>query len=353
MNGTTEQTATSAHPVLPAADRYRDDPLLESWLRRMLPPTFVQGEGIANGDRQHARHARIEQVADAYLLHSSPDAGAWAIVAEARPTVECMWRSVHAASIMRRSLTVARSFGAGDASSRQSCAESAAGTDTLAALEAENWGAFLAAFLLVEMDGRLEGGEIDEQQRALLHLAAPVVALAAARQAVAVTSEVIATLGGAVQTRETGLAQLLHDALELASQAAVPRAPALDTLLAAELHDGLAALMGRASACLRGLKEPRLVAAARVAVGALERAALWLESGKDHEVLQAGARRLALTFARGLELALLCEHAQWMMDHSADRRGFAAALRFSRLPVDLVHEVDLGLDRALLAEPGK
>lgn len=325
MNGTTGQTAALGRPALPAADRLRDDPLLESWLRRVS-----------------RRHAGVEQFANAYLLHASPDADAWRAVADGRPVVACTWRSVQAASIMRRSLAIARS-----------CEASAARIDTRAALEAEHWGAFLAAFLLVELGGRLDDGEFDEQQRALLLMAAPVVALATARQAVAVVGEAIETLGGAVQAGPTGLTQLLHDALALATQAGVPHAPALDTLLATELHGGLAALLGRASACLRGLKEPRLVAAARAAVGALERAALWLESGKDHEVLQAGARRLALTFARGLELALLCEHAQWMMDHGGDRRGFAAALRFSRLPVDLVHELDLGMDRELLAPAGE
>ena len=65
-------------------------------------------------------------------------------------------------------------------------------------------------------------------------------------------------------------------------------------------------------------------------------------------MLQAGARRLAMTLARALQLALLCEHAQWMLDNERDPRGRAAALRFSRLPVDLMHETDPGLDRELL-----
>ena len=55
-----------------------------------------------------------------------------------------------------------------------------------------------------------------------------------------------------------------------------------------------------------------------------------------------------MTLARALQLALLCEHAQWLLDQRGDRRGYAAALRFSRLPVDLVHEVDPALDRLLL-----
>jgi hypothetical protein len=100
---------------------------------------------------------------------------------------------------------------------------------------------------------------------------------------------------------------------------------------------------------MRPLTEPRLVAAGKQAIAALERAALWLESGQDREVLQAGARRLALTVARALELALLCEHSQWLLDHGGDRRGYAAALRFARLPVDLMVEVDPELDALLLS----
>ncbi|MGB5104475.1 MAG: hypothetical protein WBO04_14325 [Steroidobacteraceae bacterium] len=308
-----------------------DDPLLESWLRR---------------------YPRIAPLADTYVAYSTPDAATWPSVVEPSPMDDCVRCSVHAAAIMRRCLAIARWPAAGGTWAGESSGASPRRTDTLAALEAEAWGAFLAAFLTVESSDRLGRGETDGQARALLHMAAPVVALANARQAVAITAAAIEASGEAVLSGEATLEGLLREALGLARRAGGLRALELDTLLPSELHAGLAALMGRASACLRGLTEPRLVAASRVAVGALERATLWLESGKDHEVLQAGAARLAVTFARGLELALLCEHAQWMMDHGGDRRGFAAALRFSRLPVDQVHEVDLELDRALLAPTG-
>jgi len=308
------------------------DPLLESWTRR---------------------HPRIARLADSYLAHSSPDLAGWPSIAGSSAMVDCASRSVHAAAIMRRCLTFARFRGGGGMRADGTVVDSPRRTDTLAALEAEAWGAFLAAFVTVELSDRLVRGEIDEQQGALLHLAAPVVALATARQSVAVAAAVVAESCEAPQLADTWLDGQLREALGLAGHAGMPRALELDALPSSELHAGLAALMGRASACLRGLTEPRLVAASRVATGALERATLWLESGKDHAVLQAGAPRLAMTLARGLELALVCEHAQWMMDHGGDRRGFAAALRFSRLPVDQVHEVDLELDRALLAEPGR
>ena len=329
-----------------------DDPLLGSWLRRALPPATNTG-GVASADgRRSGRQARTEQLAMACALHSSMDATAWPPATEPIHAVDCMWNSVRAVSIMRRSLALARSRDAQPESPGGPPDNRSPHTDMLAALEAETWGAFLLAFLVVELNGRLESGEIDGQQRALLRLVAPVAALGTGRQAVTVAGEAIMAPGENAQPEDTGLSQLLRDALGLAKCAGGPAVLVLEDARQADLHDGLAALMGRTSGCLRGLKEPRLIAAGRQAVAALERAALWLESGKDRKVLQAGSRRLAMTLARGLELALLCEHAQWMLDHDDDRRGFAAALRYSRLPVDLVHEVDVEMDGVLLAPPG-
>ena len=258
------------------------------------------------------------------------------------------WNSVCAVSFMRRGLALARSYAGRREAFGAPLARQPLHADTLAALEAETWGAFLMTFLLVELAGRAESGEIDEQQRALLRLVTPLTKLVTGKQAVAVLSEVIEGFGGAGYVEDTGLPQLLRDAQVLPIWEGTTNVLSLDALLRSDLHAGLAALLGRASGCLRALSEPRLVAAGRQAVGALERAALWLESGHDREILQAGARRLALTLARALQLVLLCEHAQWLLDHGGDRRGYAAALRYARLPVDLMHEVDPQLDALLL-----
>jgi alkylation response protein AidB-like acyl-CoA dehydrogenase len=259
-----------------------------------------------------------------------------------------MWNSVCAVAFMRRGLALARAYAAQREAFGQPLANLPLHADTLAGLEAETWGAFLMTFLLVELNGRQERGEIDGEQRALLRLLTPLTKLVTGKQAVAVVSEVVESFGGAGYVEDTGLPQLLRDTHVLPIWEGTTNVLSLDALLRSDLHSGLAALMGRASACLRNVSQPRLTAAARQAVGAMERAALWLESGRDPEVVQAGARRLALTLARALQLVLLCEHAQWLIDHERDTRGMAAALRFSRLPVDLMHEVDPALDRELL-----
>jgi alkylation response protein AidB-like acyl-CoA dehydrogenase len=259
-----------------------------------------------------------------------------------------MWNSVCAVAFMRRGLALARSFASRREAFGQPLSRQPLHVDTLAALEAEAWGAFLLTFLLVELNGRQERGEIDPEQRALLRLVTPLTKLITGKQAVAVVSEVVESFGGAGYVEDTGLPQLLRDAQVLPIWEGTTNVLSLDALLRADLHAGLAALIGRASSCVRGLTEPRLVAAGRQATAALERSALRLESGHDPEFMQAGARRLAMTLARSLQLALLCEQAQWMLDHGGDRRGYAAALRFSRLPVDLMHEFDPELDRLLL-----
>jgi alkylation response protein AidB-like acyl-CoA dehydrogenase len=259
-----------------------------------------------------------------------------------------MWNSVCAVAFMRRGLALARAYAAKREAFGQPLANLPLHVDTLAGLEAETWGAFLMTFLLVELNGRRERGEIDAEQAALLRLLTPLTKLVTGKQAVSVVTEVVESFGGAGYIEDTGLPLLLRDTHVLPIWEGTTNVLSLDALLRSDLHAGLAALMGRASACLRSVQQPRMQAAARQAVAAMERAALWLEAGQDPEILQAGARRLAMTLARSLQLVLLCEHAQWLLDREQDGRGMAAALRFSRLPVDLMHEVDPALDRQLL-----
>jgi hypothetical protein len=54
--------------------------------------------------------------------------------------------------------------------------------------------------------------------------------------------------------------------------------------------------------------------------------------------LEAGARRLAMTLGRSLELALLTGHAQWCLDHGHGQRTAAAARRFALSGVDLISD---------------
>ena len=216
-------------------------------------------------------------------------------------------------------------------------------------MEAETWGAFLMTFLLVELAGRQERGEIDDGAARAPPAVTPLTKLVTGKQAVAVVSEAIESFGGAGYVEDTGLPGLLRDTQVLPIWEGTTNVLSLDALLRSDLHararraDGpgvqLRALAQGAAARGGGTRRGGRASSARRCGSSPDRTA---------RCCRPGARRLAMTLARSLQLVLLCEHAQWMMDRHGDRRGYAAAMRYSRLPVDLMHEVDPALDRALL-----
>jgi alkylation response protein AidB-like acyl-CoA dehydrogenase len=258
------------------------------------------------------------------------------------------WNSVTSVAFMRRGLMLARSY------ARQRRAFGAAleqlplHVDTLAGLEAETRGAFLLAFELVELMGRLESGEIDEQQRALLRLITPIAKLLTAKQAVDVVGECIEAFGGAGYVEDTGLPALLRDTHVLPIWEGTTNVLSLDALLRSELARGLPALRARLEQCVHGLREPGLAAPAEKALAALAHAEHSVREYKDARRAQSNARRFAMTLGRALELALLVEHADWEAAALGRRSGVAAAVRFACTPIDLLTPIDPD-DSALLS----
>ena len=94
-----------------------------------------------------------------------------------------------------------------------------------------------------------------------------------------------------------------------------------------------------------GQPDPRLQEAVERTQTAVDHAGRWLQETVDERaLLEAGARRFAMTLGRATELALLADHAQWCLDEGKGERALAAARRFSRSRIDLVE------DEATLAE---
>lgn len=112
----------------------------------------------------------------------------------------------------------------------------------------------------------------------------------------------------------------------------------LDALkVVAREADALAALSAEVEACRAAVRDPALRVAVERADRALAHAQEFLHGkGGSSPALEAGARRWAMTLGRAFSLALLARHAQWSLDHEADRRPRAAALRFAETAVDLL-----------------
>lgn len=255
-------------------------------------------------------------------------------------TVTRAWNSVTSVSFMRRALALARSYASQRRAFGAKLEELPLHVDTLAGLEAETRGAFLLAFELVELMGRLEAGEISDEQKALLRTITPIAKLLTAKQAVAVVSECIEAFGGAGYVEDTGLPMLLRDTQVLPIWEGTTNVLALDTVLRGDLSAGLPALRARIAQCTSARHDDggdqRLAAAGRQALAAVEHVSQWLSQNDDPRRLQTHARRVAMTLGRALELALLIEHAG--ASQAAD--DAAAACRFAAAPVDLLVDIN-------------
>jgi len=262
------------------------------------------------------------------------------------------WNAVSAAALMRRGIALARDYARRRVAFGAPLADKPLHRDTLAGLQAEFEGAFLLTFRVVELLGRLEAGDADAADRTLLRALTPIVKLTTAKQAVAVTSEVLECFGGAGYVEDTGLPALLRDAQVLPIWEGTTNVLALDLLRA--LGDaGVAPLAAEVERALEGIasagEAAGLATPAAAARAAVRSAGAWLSSAaaSSRDDLEAGARRFALTLGRALELALTVEQAAWSLRHESDPRPAAAARRLTAAGVDLLAEIDPDNSRCL------
>ena len=259
------------------------------------------------------------------------------------------WNAVGAISGMRHALALAKDYARRRVAFGAPLADKPLHIDTLASLEAEYEGAFLLTFRAVELLGKEEAGELSEHETALLRLLTPIVKLTTAKQGVAVASEVLEAFGGAGYIEDTGLPRLLRDAQVLPIWEGTTNVLSLDLLralgklgtlepLAREVHDAVAGA------------DPGLKVAAETALRAVEHAQAWLMKtmeGGPHAV-EAGARRLAMTLGRALELGFLVREATRSKKYGDEAKPAAAARRFAWNGVDLISDDSLDADARLL-----
>jgi acyl-CoA dehydrogenase len=230
-----------------------------------------------------------------------------------------LWNGISAAALMRRSVALAFDYAQKRIAFGTPLVQKPLHMDTLATLQAESEGAFQLAFYVAELTGRDETKQLTEDESLLLRLLTPLMKLTTARQAVAVTSEVLEAFGGAGYVEDTGLPILLRDAQVLTIWEGTTNVLALDALRAlGNDRRALQSFKADAECCLNNT-DSKL---ARVVRDSLARAESWLRSASVNDDLEAGARRFALTLGRTMELALLC------------KQGSTAAPRFAFEGVD-------------------
>ncbi|MBL8602990.1 MAG: acyl-CoA dehydrogenase family protein [Myxococcales bacterium] len=252
------------------------------------------------------------------------------------------WNAVCATSGMRRAVALARSFAARRVAFGAPLSEKPLHLDTLAGLAAEAEAGFHLTFRAVELLGKEEAKTLTPQEEALLRLLTPIVKLTTGKMAVQVASEAIESFGGAGYVEDTGLPTLLRDAQVLPIWEGTTNVLSLDTLRAIGRGDALTALVDDVNALVSTARDPRLAALGRLSLAAVDHAAdsarthFTIPGGEGLAMLEADARRIALTLGRGYALALTVRHAQWSLDHEHDPRSTLAAARFARHGIDLL-----------------
>src|SRR6185503_930765 len=224
-----------------------------------------------------------------------------------------LWNGISAVALMRRGVALASDYARKRFAFGAPLSEKPLHMDTLAGLKAEAEAAFHLAFSVAELTGRSETGEISDDDAALLRLLTPIMKLTTAKQAVAVASEVLECFGGAGYVEDTGLPMLLRDSQVLPIWEGTTNVLALDTLRALN-EDSLQAFRNVAKS-----------SGDQTVLSALDHATSWYTRTSDRSVLEAGARRFALTLGRTMELALLINHARSSEESMANARRFAAS----------------------------
>jgi len=264
-------------------------------------------------------------------------------------TVTRTWNAIGAISGMRHGLALAKDYAKRRIAFGAPLAEKPLHVDTLAALEAEFEGAFLLTFRAVELLGKDEAGELTEQEAALLRLLTPIVKLTTAKQAVMVASEVLESFGGAGYIEDTGLPRLLRDSQVLPIWEGTTNVLSLDLLRALAKLGSLEPIAREVHASVEGA-DPSLKVAAETAVRAVDHAQAWLMKTMEGgpQAVEAGARRLALTLGRALELGFLVREATRSKKHDDHKKPAAAARRFAKNGVDLISDEPLDADAKIL-----
>jgi acyl-CoA dehydrogenase len=259
------------------------------------------------------------------------------------------WNTMFAVSTMRRAIALARAYAPARVAFGAPLSEKPLHTDTLAGLQAEFEAAFQLWFWVVELLGRADAGELDDEGRALLRLGTSLAKLTTGKQAVAIASEAMECFGGLGYLEDTGIPVLLRDGQVLSIWEGTTNVLSLEAIRALGREGGLGAYRRLVASLVGEANDPTLAAAGRIALRAAEHADAWLAGASgEGAAVEAGARRFATTLGRTLELALLVRQAQWSLDAERDGRARAAARRFAASPIDLLVEVS-GDDSEALA----
>ncbi|RDI97782.1 acyl-CoA dehydrogenase [Dyella solisilvae] len=256
------------------------------------------------------------------------------------------WNAVCATASMARAIALARDYATRRHAFGKPLLDQPLHAQTLADMQAEFEGAFALTFEVAHLLGRVEHGAPQPHEASLLRLLTPLAKLWTGKMAVRMCSEALECFGGAGYIEDTGLPQLLRDAQVYAIWEGTTNVLSLDSLRALAGEQ-----LGTLRRAIDGWLADSIDAHARQQIhAAMDAAGAFLQAnGAQREVLEAGARGLAITLARCAAAALLARHDSWLAPRGGARSG-AALRRFVSHGLSRLSVTDAN-DTALLLGP--
>lgn len=234
------------------------------------------------------------------------------------------WNAVCALATMRRCLALAYAFARERRAFGRALIEQPLHRATLDALQAEFEAAFHLVFFVAELLGRVATPGAAAHDAALLRVLTPLAKLWTGKLAVRIASEACEALGGAGYIEDTGLPLLLRDAQVFPIWEGTTNVLALDVLRVLDAQ-GFDALVTAADALLADAGDDRHGVRASLVAAREWHAA----RAHQRDLLEGGARGLALTLARALAAALAARHAAWMEREHGDASSRAMLSTFA------------------------
>jgi acyl-CoA dehydrogenase len=249
------------------------------------------------------------------------------------------WNTICALATMRRCLALATDYARRRHAFARLLIEQPLHAATLASMHAEFAGAFELGFFVVGLLGRVEAGNASDEERAMLRVLTPLAKLWTGKLAVRIASEACEAFGGAGYIENTGIPQLLRDAQVYPIWEGTTNVLALDALRTLA-KTGIDLLRNGIETIVRGAP-----AHAQAIDAALAAAAHWLhENAGQRDVLEAGARGLALTLARTCAAALLARRATEAPADATARAALALFLEHGLSRLAGAHSRDIAND---------
>lgn len=253
-----------------------------------------------------------------------------------------IWNACIAACHMRRGVALAKDFSEKRFAFGKFLKDQPLHVETLADLQVEHEAAFLLVMRVAELLGKEEMNEASEKESLVLRILTPLAKLYTGKQAVAVSSEILESFGGAGYIEDTGLPRLLKDSQVLAIWEGTTNILSLDTLRAIQREGALLPLVQDMEAIISKTQSQDLescVVKIKKQIDEIKKFAQ--KSAQESELyVQSMAREMAFVLVRTYMAVLLVEHAEWSLKNEKHQRSLLVVQRWCDNKLNLFKEHD-------------